>query len=99
MFHPPSIALLLAVLLLLNPARTTATEFERVEQNDGRFLVEHIAGDFGVPWGLAFIDDDRLLVSVRGRSYARLLNVIRTARRKGGYRGQSDRWDMPRTAP
>ena len=61
-FYLPRVLLLFAVLI---PASNAVAAFEEIEQGHPDIRVEQLFTGLGVPWGMAFIDKQRLLISSR----------------------------------
>jgi len=56
---------ILALLVLLLPAGAMAQAFMPVAQENPNFRVEQLAAGLGVPWGMTFLDQQRLLITER----------------------------------
>jgi glucose/arabinose dehydrogenase len=65
---------LLSLLILLLPLSASAQPFTRVTQENPDIQLEQLASDLGVPWGMTFLDERRLLISERA-GQARLLDL------------------------
>ena len=56
---------ILIALVILLPTAALAQAFTPVAQENPNIRVEQLAAGLGVPWGMTFLDDRRLLITER----------------------------------
>lgn len=57
--------LLTLCLMALMPVAVRADATQRIQSEKATFLLEEITGGLGVPWGMAFISDNQVLITER----------------------------------
>jgi len=73
--------LLNIIVLVISLTPFVVNSFELIQSKSAQFKVELVTSDLGVPWGMAFITDDKLLITERG-GRVRLLNLKTNKKRE-----------------
>jgi glucose/arabinose dehydrogenase len=75
-FNPPPFRVyaVMSILLLLCSLQAKAVSVIAISQSNPNFKVEQVATELGVPWGMAFLNDDELIFTER-RGNIKILNL------------------------